>query len=62
MYAYMHSMYALECMCVMVQLWRSNDSSWELLLSVHHMRSKDKTQVVRIVSKHLYMQIHLNKL
>jgi hypothetical protein len=41
MYAYMHSMYALECMCVMVQLWRSNDSSWELLLSVHHMSAKD---------------------
>lgn len=38
----------------MTCLWRTEDNFKELVLSSHHVGSRDQTQAVRLGSKHLY--------
>ena len=47
-------------MCMLWKVtWRSEDSSWELILSVHLVGPRDQTQVFRLCDKPLYPLVHL---
>lgn len=50
----------VQCVCVCVQFWRSEDNLPGPVLSFHHVGPRHQTQAAGLGSRHLYLLNHLD--